>query len=125
LGDALVATSRLVKIPAIQLTEPIDEDTSVLKIKSRLTVPAGTFPARYQHGDETCYQTSDAAIDRDEPLDALICVSPTGSASLVTVTAPESRYLLKKPIVFQPTTLVDKSAPVFSRNSCTTAERET
>jgi hypothetical protein len=115
IGDTLVATSRLVRTPAIHIAVPVDESTKYLHLPAHLKIAAGTFVARYKHNEETCYVPPEPAALDGERIDVLVCVPPTGGARLVQSDDPDDAFPLHKPIQFERMTFVDRTGPAFSQ----------
>jgi hypothetical protein len=117
LGDTLVVTSRLVKIPAIHVAEPIEQRTRYMALPARLKIEAGTFLARYTYAGETCYQSQSPrmATVSGDPIDVLLCVNQSGTARVVQADDPGDEFPLQSPIRFERTTFVDRSAPSFEQ----------
>lgn len=116
-GDTLVNTARLVKIPAIYVLEPITERTK--RNPHEILLPAGTFRARYQNERETCYvPPKPVMVDSDDETsddEMVVCVSPTGDAKVVTTHDAASLFPLSRPIRFERTTVIDLNAPSFEQ----------
>lgn len=115
IGDSVVSTSRLVSIPAIHVAEAIDYRTKYMALPASVKIAAGTFPARYMHNEETCYVPPEKATVGGDPMDLLLCVSPTGTVRVAEASDAESEFASASPIRFERTTLVDRTAPNFEQ----------
>lgn len=111
-GDTLVSSSRVTRLPAIQLHEPIEAEHPI-RVPSRLSLAPGVLVARFIRGGQTCYAPQDEA-GRSKG-DAVACLSSDGGAPVVIDPKSGSVFRVERMPSVEKITVIDRTAAVFQQ----------
>jgi len=116
IGDTLTRTAKVTRISAIHVSEEITAKAS----GNRATIKPGLLIARYTDPERTCYMAQESIVVGNFMARAAaeggVCIAKANSKSteVIAITGGINRfYKPTKPIQFESTTYIDRSAPGF------------